>query len=143
MLARCPEASRKLQAAAMFVIRARATGLVRDVIKGVWVDRSFFDPAHIADEPESHPVRGYENSHRHVLLADTGVLADYCQRIRARVDASTWVGVVIEEWEYEKNELFELLCFLLQNDWIADEFRDYVTRLLQEYWDCSGLGSPN
>lgn len=118
------EATCRLQALAMYFFSERHSRARRNRVLGVSLRRDAVREDLVIEDSNQHPIPAYCTTHRSLALADE----DVCTKVAERILAER----AFDDWEYTRDEMAELLEYLLENGHVdPDLVNDARSLLLQ------------
>jgi hypothetical protein len=115
-------ANRRLQALAMMIF-SEVNQAQRSKITGVSIHRPVLSAVTVLEEPDLHPVRGCDVTHRSIVISS--------DQARHQLVVDIFAQEAYDCWEYSREELVPLLQNLLDAGMITADFLGPALSLLK------------
>lgn len=119
------KASCPLQALALYFFSERFTRANRSRVTGVSLKREAIRPDLIVEDSNPHPITTYDVTHRSLIMVD--------EEARHETAESIIAARAFDDWEYTREEMAELLEYLLKEGRINSEMESDARSLLLQW----------
>lgn len=125
ILADPSKASCTLQAFALYFFSERVSKASRNRVAGVSLLREAIKADLVIEDQNPHPISAYSATHRSLVLAD--------EQVRRETAEGILTARAFEDWEYTKDEMAELLEYLLEAGQIDSSMEKDARSLLLQW----------